>query len=485
MTSCALVRRFATLARRAPDAPILLDSDGRVTATRAALAGRIESLARAASRSVRPGSVAVLSLVNGEDFIAALAALRAAGAVVALVDATEPEDELVRCAESIGATVILADESRLPAGPRQTLGALALAHVSAPPVALPRGTALLKLTSGSTGEPRAVAVDVRGLVRDTVQILRTMAIHPTDVTLAAIPLTHSFGIGSCLVPLFLVGMPLAFPVCALPAALVHTLVKARIQHFPAVPAMIRVLARLPNLPDLPLLRICLSAGAPLTPEDAAAFQGACGVKVHAFYGSSECGGITYDRSRELVTERGMVGSALAGVEVEVIDGAGNLVATGHEGRVWVGSRAAALGIVPSDEERVLSPGVFLTSDLGCLDGAGRLTLTGRIGDVINVAGKKVQAAEVRRVIEAIPGVRAALVMGIPGAHRGQIIAAAVAVEPGVGVDRDRIMLACRERLAPYKRPRRIVLLDELPVSVRGKVRHEAALALFETSRDQS
>ena len=477
-SGCSLVRRFATLARRAPATPILFDADGRVAATRAALACRIQALAGNVSRSVRPGSVAVLSLGNGPDFIVAFAALRALGAVVLLVDATAPRDDLARCATAVGATAILADESRLPVVPQQMLGELALAKISAPPINLPRGTAVLKLTSGSTGEPRAVAVDVGGLVRDTVQILRTMALTPADITLAAIPLTHSYGVGSCLVPLFLVGMPLAFPTCALPAALAHTLVEARVSHFPAVPAMVRALARLPNMPDLPLLRVCLSAGAPLAPEDAAAFYCACTVKVHSFYGTSECGGISYDRSREPVKMHGMVGTAMEGVEIEILDGAGHPMTSGGEGRVRVRSRAAAIGIVPSDEDGALGPGRFLTPDLGRLDDTGRLTLIGRIGDVINVAGKKVQAEEVRRIIEAVPGVRAARVVGIPGAHRGQVVAAVVAVDTSAGVDSERIMLACRTRLAAYKWPRRLVLLDELPVSERGKVRQEALLALL-------
>jgi long-chain acyl-CoA synthetase len=346
-------------------------------------------------------------------------------------------------------------------------------------VRLPDHTAALKLTSGSSGTPRAIALSSRQLVADTVQIFRTMGVGGGDVTLAAIPLSHSYGVGSCLVPLLLAGTPLVVPASTLPAALAEALARARVAHLPAVPAMVRAIATLSDLPRFEHLRVVLSAGAPLAPVDAAAFHAATGRKVHVFYGSSECGGITYDRGEAPVHEEGAVGTALAGVTVEVVDGDGNPLPCGSEGRVRVLSRAAALAILPpTDHPRTLEPGRFLTGDLGRLDAAGRLTLTGRVAEELNVAGRKVHPEEVRRVLLELPGVRGAVVVGVPDPHRGQLVAALIETGPECGLSVHAVLQACRARLAPHKVPRRVVLVDRLPSSERGKLPRDEVLRLL-------
>ena len=149
----------------------------------------------------------------------------------------------------------------------------------------------------------------------------------------------------------------------------------------------------------------------------------------------------------------------------------------------VRSRAVALGDAAGRPRSpgCSAPGRFLSGDLGVLDGQGRLTLTGRVGEFLNVAGKKVHPEEVRRVLEAIPGVRSAVVAGLPDPHRGQLVAAVVAVERGVALTVHAVLAGCRARLAPHKIPRRVVIVDELPTSERGKVRKDVVMRLLEGS----
>jgi long-chain acyl-CoA synthetase len=482
---CPIVRRFLALARRAGEAPALIGPDGEVIATRAALAAGIEAQRAAYAGHIRPGATVVLSLPNGIAFVRAFAALRLLPARVALVDAAAPADEIERSAEAVGAGWIVAAPERL-AGERIALAEQAsavAARVDVAPVAMPAFTALLKLTSGSTGFPRAVAVGARQLAADTAQIMRTMGFGRGDVTAAAIPLTHSYGIGNCLVPLLLGGTPLAFPTCALPAALAHTLAAARVAHFPAVPAMIRTLATLPDLPDLPDLRVCLAAGAPLAPRDAEAFHAATGHTVHVFYGCSECGGITYERGDEPAHEEGAVGTAMDRVRVQIVDETLRPLPMGTEGRVLVVSRSVALAELPAaPEPGILGPGRFLSGDLGVVDDEGRLTLTGRVGEYLNVAGKKVHPEEVRRALEEVPGVESAVVAGLPDPHRGQLVAAVVVAKRGAALTVHAVLAGCRARLAPHKVPRRVVIVDELPTSERGKVRKDAVMRLLEGPR---
>lgn len=466
----------------------MIGPDGETLATRRELAAAVAALQEALAPLLPPGRPVALSLPNGPELVAAFGALRALGHPVALVDAGSPPAELTRAAAAVGAAGVLASPSRFEdARPVWERGASALALPAAEPVALPPGTALLKLTSGSTGAPRAVAVGLRELATDTVNIMHTMGLRPDDVTLAAIPLTHSYGIGSCLVPLLLVGMPLAFPSSNLPPALARTLARAEVAHFPAVPAHIRALASLADdLPRLPALRVCLTAGAPLLAADGEAFEAITGIRVNVFYGSSECGAITYETGTPVGRPPGMVGRPVRGVRVDVVDEALRPLPAGHEGRVLVRSGAVARGTVPAaDAGGLIGGGRFLAGDSGVFDDGGRLTLTGRVAEQLNVAGKKVHPDEVRRALEAIPGVRAAFVTGLPDANRGQLVAAVVAVDRAAGLTVPKVLASCRRVLAPHKLPRRLALVDELPLSDRGKVRRDAVLALLTHPRGRA
>ncbi|MFH1177451.1 MAG: class I adenylate-forming enzyme family protein [Acidobacteriota bacterium] len=479
--ACPLARRFLRLAARAEEQAALLDPSGETISTRAALARQAIALAAQLTVRVAPGAVVVLSAPNSPALVRMFLALRLCQARVALVDAGAPPVELEQCAETVGARAICCDPER--AAPGALLlgdGELPLSgRAAGAPPPFPPETAVFKLTSGSTGRPRAIAVSARQLAADTVQIMRTMGVTPGDVTLAAAPLTHSYGLGSGLVPLLLTGTPLVCLSSSLPASLAGALAAARVAHFPAVPAMIRALATLPGLPELPHLRVCLAAGAPLSPRDAAAFHAATGHKVHVFYGASECGGITYDRGASPCHREGEVGTAMERVTVEVAGETGAPLPAGNSGRVRVRSRAVALATVPPPEEPgTLGNGVFLTGDLGVLDERGGLTLTGRVAELLNVAGKKVHPEEVRRALAAIPGVRDVAVAGLPDERRGDLVAALVALEPGSNLTVGLLLAACRASLASYKVPRRIALVDELPTSDRGKLRKDVVTELL-------
>ncbi len=475
--SCPIVRRFTALTRRHPAATAIIAPDGTPRISRAELLERSWTLAKDLAHDTRPGDTVVLSLPNSWECVAAFVAARSAGLRVALVDATAPRGELERCAATVGAQAVVTRQRAAAAG------AVNIRPRAATAVTLPPGTAVLKLTSGSTGAPQAVALSARQVVADTVQIIRSMGLRGSDTTLAAIPLTHSYGFGSCLLPLLLTGTPLVFPDSTLPAALLAALRDAEVAHFPAVPAMIRALAALPDLQPLPHLRLCLTAGAPLDPGDAAAFCARTGVKVHAFYGSSECGGITFERTAGEIPEKGRVGTPLWRVKVEVVGERGQPCPPGTEGRVRVSSPAVALGLVPPPAgDNPIAGRFFTTADLGIVDDNGGLTLTGRASAALNVAGKKVHPEEIRRVIEGLGGVREAVVVGLPDRRRGDLVAALVATEPTAGLTEAAILAHCRAHLAPHKLPHRLVLVSELPRSERGKVKRDEVLAMLSVAR---
>jgi Acyl-CoA synthetases (AMP-forming)/AMP-acid ligases II len=195
-------------------------------------------------------------------------------------------------------------------------------------------------------------------------------------------------------------------------------------------------------------------------------EGSIEVAVRPSVRRPRCGGISYDREGGAV-ERHTVGTPMNGVRVS-IDPA--------EGRLLVNSDAVALGYFGASAEdagRFLN-GTLRTDDLACVNERGELTLTGRIGELINTAGKKVNPREVELVILQLPGVRQVKVYGEPAGARGDVVAAAVVADPDV--TRESIREYCHVHLSSHKVPRIVKLIESIPVDERGKVkRSELAL----------
>src|SRR6185436_17513087 len=169
------------------------------------------------------------------------------------------------------------------------------------------------------------------------------------------------------------------------------------------------------------LRLVISAGAPLNAAAAGRFRETFGLPVHTFYGSSECGGICYDRDGGAAL-RGTVGTPVDGVRVAIkpFDGGEE-----DEGLVIVHSEAVGETYVPEADSR-LTHGAFETSDVAAWSGS-ELVLRRRADRVINVRGRKVDPAEVEHVLLDLPDVEEAVVLGVPAADgRGQIVRAVIA-----------------------------------------------------------
>jgi long-chain acyl-CoA synthetase len=236
--------------------------------------------------------------------------------------------------------------------------------------------------------------------------------------------------------------------------------------FPTVPVYLQTIASLAAPPAWPeTLRTVISAGAPLHPDTAARFRESFGIDAHVFYGASESGGIAYDPDGGAAL-RGTVGMPIDGVDV-ALDG---------DGAVAV--RGAALGLrhVPEPDDR-LGGGVFRSADLAAWTANGELALVGRADLLINVGGKKVHPREIETVLSGMPGVREAVVFGVPApGDERTIVRAFVACDPA-SITYAAVHSWCRERLAGHKVPRSIVRLPEIPRTARGKV-DRAALAAW-------
>lgn len=342
-------------------------------------------------------------------------------------------------------------------------------------VDLPAGACHLKLTSGSSGGARLVAFPAGALAADARKIVATMGLRPEWPNLGVISMAHSYGFSNLVLPLLLHGIPLVWLGDPLPGAMARQLGNppggAEGWTLPAVPAMWRVWHESGILEGAPI-RLAISAGAPLPVELERAIHGASGLKVHNFYGSSECGGIAYDRDSEPRVAPDFAGTAMAETDLAVDE----------DGCLTVGGPSVALGYVPDDGSGRLAGGVFRTSDLVRIE-AGAVWLTGRNDDVINVAGRKVSPDVVERAIGPLPGLTQVLVFGIGSADpvRGEEIVAVVNVPGGESdaevIERGRRLAGAV--LAPHERPRHWWRCADLAPDARGKLSRHRWRGLFQ------
>jgi long-chain acyl-CoA synthetase len=318
---------------------------------------------------------------------------------------------------------------------------------------------LLKLTSGTTAAPRAIRFRSPQLLADAMQICDTMGITENDLNFAVIPLSHSYGFSNLITPLLVRGVPMAISTDRMPRAVLDDLARTEATVFPGMPLFFQAFGEMIDAPPLPTLRLCISAGAPLSRRVARHFREKFGVPIHSFYGASECGGICYDRGATENLE-GFVGTPMHGVELEPLDSSAEAT------QMRVRSAAVGDGYFPDLEPAKLGDGIFLPDDLVKMTATG-LSIVGRLSDVINVAGKKVNPAEVEAHLLSHEAVRQAIVFGRASALRNEEVIACVVA--GKKTNEAALQEFCRARLSGWQVPKRIFLLETLPANERGKI----------------
>lgn len=456
-----LVTRFADVCRDDPARPLIhLPVTGEALTASAIWDAHEQYADRLARGGVGEGHVVVSAVGNTASAPALLLACRALDAVVMAVDAWATPTEVDALAIRFGAAAIVnADAVRCSPGAMRR-------HA---------GAAILKLTSGSTGAAKATRTTEAQMIADALHIIEAMDIRAADTQIAAIPMSHSYGLGNLLLPLLLQGTA-----CVLRDSFVPQLVPADAHRFgarifPAVPFMFEYFLDHPPAGGWPpALQRLISAGAPLSAATVRAFHDRFGVKIHSFYGASETGGIAFDADDE-VDDSGTVGTPLPGVTVTLRDDDPH-----SPGRVHVSSAAVAEGYVDEANDAFVDGG-FLTGDYGEWDARGRLLLRGRVSSFVNVAGRKVQPDEIEAVLRTMPGVADVRVVAAPDARRGQQIVACIVVDaPASSITTLVIRRYCAARLASYKVPRAIVFVERIPLTARGKTDRVALDALVRT-----
>ena len=321
----------------------------------------------------------------------------------------------------------------------------------------PSGAFLMKSTSGITSARRAVIFSAAQFAADVENVSSGMGISESDINLAAIPFSHSYGLTSLVGMLLLKRVPMVLAPEVLPRPIASALCFATV--FPGVPAHYRALLSLPKPEGK--LRLCLSAAAPLSQADARAFAQSWGLKIHSFYGASECGGICYDASDEINLPEGFVGNPLTNVQIEEIPVPDGLM-------LKIGGPAVALGYWPATEDAHLQNGFYRPADI-LLRSTQGYCVVGRQSDIVNIAGRKVHCAQVEERLRSLPSLRDVAVFSLPAPGGGEALAACVVTNSTVAELRKH----CGELFAAWEIPKHWFVVEEIPVDARGKISRSA------------
>jgi len=457
--------------------PAILNSTGQTVHT----FRQIEELARQFEAKIErfhAGEVVVVQIGNHEDWPSIFVACLRKQLVVVPVEQSirneQREAALQICRASAVASAGTVGKEDGPSGISPTILRLRTTDTIAewhknPP-------SLLKLTSGTTARPRLIRFRSKQLLADCNQICETMGISDVDLNFGLIPISHSYGFSNLLLPLIAHGVPMTVSRDRTPRAVLADLARTGATVFPGMPLFYQAFSEMNDIPALPKLRLCISAGAPLPVSVAKKFRKKSGLSIHSFYGASECGGICYDRDATNEIE-GFVGQPMKGVDVEVVD------PTAPSSQIRVRSAAVGDNYFPGADEEKLGGGIFVPDDLLARDGDG-FRIVGRISDVINVAGKKVNPAEVEAHLLRFSGVRQAVVFGrlaAVGALRNEEVLACVVAS--LDVSESDLLRFCRGGLNPWQVPKQIFIVDAIPTNERGKTSRRDLARRFSTTGD--
>jgi long-chain acyl-CoA synthetase len=340
----------------------------------------------------------------------------------------------------------------------------------------PDDTAVILYTSGTTGRPKGAELSHLNLFMCCeVGATRLVAYREDDVAMAVLPLFHSFGQSSVMNTTFYAGGTITLVPRFDPGKVLEVMQRDRVTIFAGVPTMYFALLNHPERErfDTSALRLCVSGGAAMPGEVMTAFEQAFGVTVLEGYGLSETSPTaSFNRSKE---ERRFlsVGKPIWGVEMRIFDDEDRELPPGRDnvGEIVIRGHNVMKGYFKNPEAtaEAMRSGWFHSGDMGYLDEEGYFFIVDRKKELIIRGGFNVYPREVEEVLYAHPAVAAAAVIGVPDERLGEEIKAVVQLKSGQTATAEELIAFCKERVAAYKYPRSVQLIDQLPIGPTGKI----------------
>ncbi len=511
---------FQASVARAPDAPIIRYFDGVITLreldelTDAFASGLLE-------RGFTTGDRVALYLQNVPQFVIGLVGTWKAGGVAVSVNPMNRHQELDLLLRDSGAGVLVCLESLYESVARDVVGGTDVSLVLTtseleyqtrdderafagvqridcdgavdmsglierhrgrrpPPVTLgPDDIAFLTYTSGTTGPPKGAMNTHRNVVFNSQAYREWCRLDQDDVILGVAPLFHITGLIAHVTLSLLMGLPLVLFHRFEPSVGIDTIR----EHRPTFTVgAITVFIALMNAPNaereaLTSLTKIWSGGAPIPPSTVTAFSEQLGQYIHNIYGLTETTspshGVPFDAEAPVDDASGAlsVGVPIYNTVVRIVGDDGTDLPVGEVGEIVTSGPQVVPGYwnKPEETENAIPGGALHTGDVGYMDDAGWFYIVDRKKDQINAGGYKVWPREVEDVLYEHDAVLEAAVVGAPDDYRGETVKAFVSLRPDQSATAEQLIEFCRGRMAAYKYPRAVEILDELPKTVTGKL----------------
>ena len=475
----------------APDQPFIHLPDRR-SLTFAEL-GRLTDTAEAEllELGVRPGDRVMVVAENCPEHAALILACSRVGAWSCGVNARMAPGEIDGFATRADARVIYftAAASRAASAHARRFEATSSAldgmehgpvRASAVPEDMPLRDAVAALifTSGTTGDPKGVMLTHDALIHFARVTQAARALTPADRSYAFVPMTHIFGLGTVLLSSLLSGAQLVMRPQFDPADLLDALAHDGVSQVQGPPTLFsRLLAYLQEQgiaqPVAPALRYLYTGAGPLDLALKQRVEATFGLTLHHGYGLSEYAGSVHVTRLDEQRPDTSAGYAVAEAEVQVTDAVtGKPLPPGERGELWLRGRGLMPGYFRDPEATAAvmrEGGWYASGDLGEMHSDGALFVVGRLKEMIIRSGFNVYPAEVETALNTHPSIQRSAVVGRPESDGNEEIVAFVELRPGASLEPAALQAHLRSRLAPYKRPARIVALAELPTNNNGKI----------------
>jgi long-chain acyl-CoA synthetase len=336
--------------------------------------------------------------------------------------------------------------------------------------------AVILHTSGTTGKPKGAMLTHGNLGRNCEVSMRTLVeTGPDDVVMGCLPLFHVFGLTCGLNSSVLAGAMLTLIPRFDPRKALQVIERDKVTVFEGVPTMYSALLSVADEAKpgaTQSLRVCVSGGAAMPVQVLNDFEKAFGCAVLEGYGLSESSPAAAFNHPNRERKAGSIGTPIEGVEMRVVDLDGVEVPQGQAGEIQIRGHNVMKGywnLPEATKATITEDGWLNTGDVGRIDEDGYFYIVDRTKDMIIRGGYNVYPREIEEVLYEHPDVAEAAVIGIPHDSLGEEVAAAVALKKGATVTADELRDYVKERVAAYKYPRLVWLVDALPKGPTGKV----------------
>lgn len=486
-----IAQNLAATAAARPDAVALRLDDEAITYTQlqsqvAALAGWLRA------EGIEAGDRVVLTVPNVPVYaVVYYAVMRLGGVVVPMNPLFKPR-EVEFYVQDSGAKLVVgatpdAEKGTTDAGARYVAAADLpglVAGAGAAPVTETAhragdDTAVILYTSGTTGRPKGAEL-MHSNLQTNLKVTNDVLVHikAGDVVMGCLPLFHVFGMTCGLNTVVEAGATLTLIPRFDPAKVLDIIERDRVTVFEGVPTMYSALIAAAaqrtadGLPDADVasLRVCISGGASLPVEVMKAFEDRFGCMILEGYGLSETSPVASFNMAHIERRPGTIGQPVPGVEMDVVNHDDQPVADGEVGEIVIRGDCVMKGYwnQPDATATAVRGGWFHSGDLGVRE-EGYYRIVDRAKDMIIRGGYNVYPREIEEVLYEHPAVTEAAVVAIPDAHLGEEVGAYVALKPGAEVTPEELQAFAKDRLAAYKYPRVVRLIEALPKGATGKI----------------